>query len=731
MRVLPRLRRLAVPLSGLALLAPTGCSDVSVNVIDVAMVEVSPAHVTLFEEEEAVISAVVRSAGGEVLTGRIVQWSTDDPRVAVVSSAGVVHGERRGTTTVRAESEGVVGTASVTVLQPPTIALSRSEVAFHVVSGADDPPGEEVEVVNGGDGDLLPLTVSVETEGPEWLSASIADFAAPTTLTVNVTAAGLPPGHYEGSVSVASPAAANSPRSLRVELEVEEAPPEIDLDPSEIEWDILEGGPALSAEVAIENRGGGTLEALSASVEYEEGGATAWLEVELSSTTAPSVLTVSLADTDLLPGVHEAALLIASPYASNSPRSVSLRVRVGPRASPATSTIAAEPTSLVANGSSAATITVVLRDPRGDPMASGGDGVALSTSAGSLSSITDRGDGTYTAVLTSSTTAGTATITGLLNGEQMEDSAEVQFVAGPAANVAVTAGNNQTGAVGSALPASLQVRVTDEYGNTVSGASVQWSTSNGSANPSNSQTASNGRASTTWTLGTTLGSQSLQANVSGAGSVTFNATAEAGPPTALAITGGNGQTGTVGAALGSPLEVEVTDAYGYPVGGVTVTWSPASGSASPPNSSTGSDGLATTVWTLGPTAGPQALSVSASGVGGSQGFTATADPGAVSATRSSVTAEPDQGVLAGRVGVSTVTVVLRDLYGNALTGMASQIQVNLTGQATRTDVVATAPPGTYAFEVRNAAAQSVTVTVTAAGVALADQPVIEFVECCG
>ena len=622
------LRRLAVPLPGLTLLAPTGCSDVSVNVIDVAMVEVSPANLTLFEEDEEIVSAVLRSAGGEILHGRTVQWSTDDPGVAVVSSAGVVQGERRGTTTVRAESEGVVGTAAVTVLQPPTIALSRSEVDFHVVSGADDPPAEEVEVVNDGDGDLLPLSVSVETDGPEWLSASIADFAAPTTLTVNVAASGLLPGHYEGSVFVASPAAANSPQSLRVVLEVEDAPPEIDLDPTEIEWDILENGPASSAEVAIENRGGGTLEALSASVEYEEGGATGWLDVRLNSTQAPAVLGVSLTDTGLLPGVHEAALVIASPLASNSPRSVSVRVRVRPRASAATSTIVAEPSTLVANGSSTATITVVLRDSRGDRMASGGDGVALSTSAGSLSSVTDNGDGTYTAVFTSSTTAGTATITGSVNGEGMEDSAEVQVRAGPAANVAVTAGNNQTGTVGSALPVSLQVRVTDAHGNVVGGATVQWSTSNGSASPASGQTGSNGRASTTWSLGTTPGRQSLQASVSGAGSVTFNA---------------------------------------------------------------------------------------------------TADPGPVSATRSSVTADPEEGILADGVAFSTVTVILRDLYGNALAGMAGQMQVHLTGQATRTDVVESGPAGRYAFEVRNDVAELVTVTVTAAGVALEDQPMLEFV----
>ncbi len=623
-----RLSRLAIPLLGVALLAWSGCSDVSVSVINVADVEVSPATLTLFEEEEEIVSAVLRSAGGEILPGRTIQWSTGDPGVAVVSPAGVVRGKSRGTTTVRAESEGVVGTAAVTVLRPPTIGLSRSEVTFHTVSGADDPPGEEVGVMNEGDGDLLPLSVSVEAEGPEWLSASIADFAAPTTLTVNVAAAGLSPGHYEGSVLVASPAAANSPRSLRVVLEVEDAPPEIDLDPTEIEWDIVENIRAPSAEVAIENRGGGTLEALTASVEYEKGGATGWLAVRLNSTQAPAVLEVTLTDTGLVPGVHEAALVIASPLASNSPRSVRVRVRVRPRASPVTSTIVAEPSTLVANGSSTSTITVVLRDSRGSRMASGGDGVALFTNAGSLSSVTDNGDGTYRAVFTSPTTAGKATITGSLNGEGMEDNAEIELRAGPAANVAISAGNNQTGTVGSPLPVSLQVRVTDAHGNVVSGATVQWSTSNGSASPASGQTGSNGRTSTTWSLGTTPGSQSLQASVSGVGSVTFNA---------------------------------------------------------------------------------------------------TADPGPVSATRSSVTAEPEEGILADGVAVSTVTVFLRDLYGNALTGMVGQMEVGLTGQAARTNVVESGPAGRYAFDVRNGVAELVTVTVTVAGEALEDQPMVEFV----
>jgi hypothetical protein len=54
--------------------------------------------------------------------------------------------------------------------------------------------------------------------------------------------------------------------------------------------------------------------------------------------------------------------------------------------------------------------------------------------------------------------------------------------------------------------------------------------------------------------------------------------------------------------------------------------------------------------------------------------------------------------------------------------MAGQIQVNLTGKATRMDVIARSSPGTYAFEVRNFAR-----FVTAEGVALEDQPMLELV----
>jgi adhesin/invasin len=77
-------------------------------------------------------------------------------------------------------------------------------------------------------------------------------------------------------------------------------------------------------------------------------------------------------------------------------------------ADPTTSLITAVPISMVADGVTTSTITVQLKDANNNNLTSGGDTVALATDLGSLGSLTDNSDGTYTATLTSATTTGTA-----------------------------------------------------------------------------------------------------------------------------------------------------------------------------------------------------------------------------------------------------------------------------------------------------------------------------------
>jgi adhesin/invasin len=132
----------------------------------------------------------------------------------------------------------------------------------------------------------------------------------------------------------------------------------------------------------------------------------------------------------------------------------------------ATSIITASPTSIPADGASTSTITVQLFDANGNPLTSGGDNVALSTNRGSLGGVFDNGNGTYTAILTASTTPQTATITGTVNATPINDTASVAFVIGSADRLEIVQQPSTTPAGAQFVP-RVSVRVVDANGNTV------------------------------------------------------------------------------------------------------------------------------------------------------------------------------------------------------------------------------------------------------------------------
>lgn len=92
-------------------------------------------------------------------------------------------------------------------------------------------------------------------------------------------------------------------------------------------------------------------------------------------------------------------------------------------------TISASPSSITANGTSKSIITVQAKDTNGVNITTGGSTVTLLSTAGILSSISDNHNGTYTDTLTSSTTPGTATIIGTIDGATISNTASVVFAA--------------------------------------------------------------------------------------------------------------------------------------------------------------------------------------------------------------------------------------------------------------------------------------------------------------
>jgi hypothetical protein len=100
-------------------------------------------------------------------------------------------------------------------------------------------------------------------------------------------------------------------------------------------------------------------------------------------------------------------------------------------------------------------------------------------------------------------------------------------VAGSAERLVRVSGNDQSAEPGSALAQPLVVRLLDRNGNGVPGRAVTWvvGAGGGSVSSSTSTTDAGGQADTRWTLGSSPGSNTLNAVVSGVGVVGFVATA--------------------------------------------------------------------------------------------------------------------------------------------------------------------------------------------------------------
>jgi hypothetical protein len=309
---------------------------------------------------------------------------------------------------------------------PPTIGLSPTNVTFNATAGGGDPGASTVAVTNTGGETLTGLSVSLTYASGQpgaWLTASLDQTTAPATLNMQALTGSLGAGTYNATVSVASPAASNSPQTVSVTFTVAPAPlpPAIGLSTTNVAFSGTAGaGNPSNQTVSVTNTGGGILDGLSSTITYASGQPTGWLNTTLSGTTAPATVTLQATTGALAPGDYSAAVSVAASVASNSPQTVDVTFTV---------------TTLPAIGLSRATVTV-------NAIAGGGD-PSTETVA-----ITNTGGGTLTGLSSSvSYVSGTpGWLTATLNATTAPATLSLQAATGalgPAtyvANVTVTSG---------------------------------------------------------------------------------------------------------------------------------------------------------------------------------------------------------------------------------------------------------------------------------------------------
>ncbi len=357
--------RFALLFTAVLLVLLGGCKDVNVTIVGASQVSISPSNTVVRVGATTRLTGSVLSSDGQTLAGRAIQWTSLNEDIASVDSTGLVLGLAAGDATIRATSEGVSGTAHVTVTSGPAIQATPGTVEFLGVHNGANPGDRAVALTNIGDGTLngLDVSVSYPAGGPTgWLSANLAGRTAPATLVLGATLSGLPIGTYTATATITSPVASNSPFTLPVQLQVLAATPAIALGANTVGFSAVQNGgnPAAQA-VAVTNAGGGTLTGLSVSVSYASGQPTGWLSATLGSSNAPTSITLAAATGSLAAGSYTATVRVASGVAQNSPQDITVTFTVGAAAP----VIRAQPTSLTFSGTTPASQPVQLTNTGG------------------------------------------------------------------------------------------------------------------------------------------------------------------------------------------------------------------------------------------------------------------------------------------------------------------------------------------------------------------------------
>ncbi len=154
-------------------------------VVTVASVTVTPAPANLGLGQTVQLTATLKDANGNVLTGRVVTWASDDPAVATVSSTGLVTGVAQGEATITARSETKSGTAAITVIRMPVASVTVTPATPTVLLGQTLSLGATPKDANGN-----------------VLNGRVVTWASDNTAVATVSSTGLVTGVAQGQATI-------------------------------------------------------------------------------------------------------------------------------------------------------------------------------------------------------------------------------------------------------------------------------------------------------------------------------------------------------------------------------------------------------------------------------------------------------------------------------------------------------------------------------------------------
>jgi adhesin/invasin len=626
-----------------------------------------------------------------------VTWSSSGSAITL-SPSGVAVGVATGAASVNASAGGMTATALVTVTPKPIFATSRDSVPFTGIAGGPDPAAQTVTITNAGGGTLTPAVDSIRY-GPGatgWLQATLAT----DTLSLGVTTAGLAINSYTATVFLGAPKA--TPKAITVTLAVTVgSPATMAIDSGDLQSVTVNTAVPVKPTVLIKDQYGNPVPSVGVTFAVTLGGGTA-LPLGTVSTDATgraraaSWTLGTAAGTNHL-GASASALTTVQFAATGTPDAPAAATKTAgdTQAVTVNTAVPLQPTLRVTDqfGNPVESVTVTFNVALGGGGVTGGTKKTGSTgtaAVGSWTLGTQAGPNTLTA-----TPAGLGAATFSATGNP-----------GAADSIELNGGNGQADTVAATLATAYTVRIADQYGNGVPGRTVTWGVTGGGSITPTSISNNLGIANATRVLGNTAGPQGATATVGGlTGSpVSFSATATHGVATTILKFAGDGQSATAGSAVSNPPTAKVVDQFGNSVPGVNVTFAVTAGGGSvvptTPIPSDTAGKAAVTSWTLGPAAGTNNDTLTASAPGlPSARFVASGLSGAAK-NLVYVSGTPQTDTIGASLSLS---VRVTDSLGNGVQGVTvswlvtagggsvtPSSQTDVTGFATATRVLGTA-----------------------------------------
>lgn len=186
-----------------------GTVTLNVTAVSVAAVTVTPNAGTLQIGNSLQLAASITDAAGVPIPGKVATWTSSNAAVASVSTTGLVTAVGAGTATITATSDGVSGTATISVTHVPV-----ASVTVTPTSATLDPGNTltlQVTLADAG-GSSLPLSgrvVTYTSSAPGVASVSAAGVVtalAPGSATITVACEGQ---SAAASISVNAPTVAS------------------------------------------------------------------------------------------------------------------------------------------------------------------------------------------------------------------------------------------------------------------------------------------------------------------------------------------------------------------------------------------------------------------------------------------------------------------------------------------------------------------------------------------